>query len=141
MLKTNTKKARENLMKYIRDYSLDELTGNYGIPEEELETDDQIRLRLWNIFKREKVKHDLRFKAKRISFYDLFVEWAQGLAMGGLFCFWYNRSAVDDLGDILEETESEKARFTEEQAEAKLTSLIYCEILRNIDKDWSIWEV
>lgn len=141
MLKTNSKKARANLMKYIRDYSLDELTGNYGIPVEELETDDQIRLQIWNIFKREKVKHDLRFKKKKIGFYALFCEWVQGLPMGNMFCYLYNRSAVDDLGTILEETESEKARFTEEQAMTRLTDLIYREILRNIDSDWRIWEV
>lgn len=141
MLKSNSKKARANLMNYIRFYALDELTGNYGIPETDLETDDQVRLQIWNTFKSEKVKGDLRFKARRVSFYDLFFEWAQGLAMGGLFCYWYNRSAKDDLGAILEETEAEKAKFTEEQAEKRLTDLIYREILRNIDSDWKIWEV
>lgn len=45
-------------------------------------------------------------------------------------CYYYNRSAVDDLGAILEETDSEKARYSEQQAETRLTYLIYRELVR-----------
>lgn len=45
-------------------------------------------------------------------------------------CYYYNRSAVDDLGAILEETAEEKARYSEAQAETLLTSLIYRELVR-----------
>lgn len=45
-------------------------------------------------------------------------------------CYYYNRSAVDDLGAILEETEEEKARFTEQEAEQLLTDLIYRELTK-----------
>jgi hypothetical protein len=39
--------------------------------------------------------------------------------------YYYNRSAITDLGDILEETEDERNRYTESQAEKLLTKLIY----------------
>jgi exopolyphosphatase/guanosine-5'-triphosphate,3'-diphosphate pyrophosphatase len=44
----------------------------------------------------------------------------------------YNRSEVDDLGEILEETESEKKRYTEREAESFLTRLIYNEIKKEV---------
>lgn len=48
--------------------------------------------------------------------------------MGNLFCYYYNRSAVDDLGEILEETDEEKAKYSEQQAEELLSRLIYREM-------------
>ena len=58
----------------------------------------------------------------------IFEDWARGLALGNLFCYYYNRSAVDDLGEIMEETEEEKAKYTEQEAEETLTRLIYREM-------------
>ena len=59
-----------------------------------------------------------------------FEEWAAGLPSILDTCYYYNRSAVDDLGAILEETDSEKARYSEQQAETRLTYLIYRELVR-----------
>lgn len=41
---------------------------------------------------------------------------------------------VDDLGAILEETDQEKARYTEQQAEQLLTDLIYRELVKGAAK-------
>ena len=49
-------------------------------------------------------------------------------------CYFYNRSAVDDLGEILEETDEEKAKYNERQAEDLLTWLIYRELLKGEKK-------
>lgn len=57
-----------------------------------------------------------------------FEDWAQGLPSILNTCYYYNRSAVDDLAAILEETDSEKNHYTEQQAEARLTVLIYREL-------------
>lgn len=57
-----------------------------------------------------------------------FVDWCQGLPSVLDTCYYYNRSAVDDLAAILEETDSEKNRYTEQQAEARLTAMIYREL-------------
>lgn len=125
MLKTNSKAARENLMKYIMqdlDYleerrSYDIETGNAVY---DLTKDANICAYIWDIFRSE---HKRGFSQKD------FEEWASGLALGNLFCYYY-MSAVDILGDILEETEAERSRYTEEAAENLLTSLIYREIMK-----------
>lgn len=57
-----------------------------------------------------------------------FADWCAGLPGVLDTYYYYNRSAVDDLGAILEETEEEKARYTEEQAEKTITILIYKEL-------------
>ena len=48
--------------------------------------------------------------------------------------YYYNVSAVDLLAEWLEETEEEKKRFTEEQAEEKITYLLYCELQKGVEK-------
>ena len=48
------------------------------------------------------------------------------------YCYWYNRSAVDDLGNILQQTSEKKAKYTEGQAEKELTRLIYREIIKEV---------
>lgn len=83
----------------------------------------------------------LEFKAEYLHGYNaritdkfaLFESWASGLAMNGLFLYYYNVSAVDLLGEWLMETESEKARYTEEQAEKHITRLIWREVFAHCD--------
>ena len=61
-----------------------------------------------------------------------FEEWASGLPADGLFDY-YDRTyenAINILGDILDETEEERNKFTFSQAEHLLTSLIYDELLK-----------
>ena len=117
-LKTNSKKARENIQKYIMDNFNGE---NYKLktPETFLETAEIIL----DIFRRE-------YSDKRYSGKENFVNWAAGLPSILDTCYYYNRSAVDDLGGILEESETEKSRFTEMQAEELLSSLIYRELIK-----------
>ena len=117
-LKTNSKKARENIQKYI----MDNFTGEvYGIetPKTFQETSEVIL----EVFRNE--KQDVRYSEK-----ENFANWAAGLPSILDTCYYYNRSAVDDLGEILEETETEKSRFTETQAEELLSSLIYRELIK-----------
>ena len=61
---------------------------------------------------------------------QVFIDWAQGLPSVLDTCYYYNRSAVDDLGAILEQSEREKAQYSEQQAEQMLTHLIYRELKR-----------
>ena len=63
-----------------------------------------------------------------------FEAWASGLALGGLFCYYYNRSAVDDVQKILNETDEEAQDYTEAEAERFLTRLIYMEIRRRANR-------
>lgn len=122
MLRTNSKQARANIMAYIRqdiDYLMErDSTISEG------SSDEEVCRVIWDIF-RDETKYD-----QEKSPVACFFNWAQGLALGGLFCYYYNRSAVKDLGDILEETEDERNMYSEQSAEKLLTHLIYSEIVR-----------
>ena len=125
MLKTNSKKACENIRKYIMQDSdyLSECAEYDGVT---LNEERDFLAYAWRLFEEQK-KHDIENNYSNPNF-AIFLDWACGLALGGLFCYYYNRSAVDDLGTILEETEEEKAQYTEQQAEEMLSRLIYREL-------------
>lgn len=121
MLKTNSKKAKENIKAYIMEnYNADGYEENE--PEamaktfEEVATvilADVVRVEGWR---------------KNTPKQTMFIEWAKGLP--GLLdtCYYYNRSAIEDLKNILEETDEEANRYTEAQAEELLSRLIYREL-------------
>lgn len=122
MLKTNSRQARENVQAYIMQH----FDGcNYDI--ETPETFTHIAAVIMDVFGSEKPAEG---GYSRMSEQERFTEWAAGLPSILDTCYYYNRSAVDDLGAILEETAEEKARFTEQEAESRLTYLIYRELVR-----------
>lgn len=123
MLKTNSKKAKENIKKYIiNNFNFEDNTEEIG----EGATFEQVAQFIYARFWDEVGKW--RTKNMRESEADSFEYWASGLPSTLNTCYYYNRPAVDDLGDILEETAEERARFDEMQAEKMLTYLIYREI-------------
>ena len=125
MLRTNTKKAIEN----IRAYVINGFDGtNYGI--ETPETFEEVARAIYNTFADEYLYEYNRRRNEQ----EVFVEWCAGLPSIIDTCYYYNRSAVADLGDILEETEEERNRYTETQAEETLSRLIYREITRGARK-------
>lgn len=137
MLKTNSKKAIENIKSYVLDhFDPENYEVNFWENIEKARTNTTIDLNrfsiaahyIYNCFYHEKVKHDKR----RMTEQALFFDWCSGLPSILDTCYYYNRSAVDDLAVILEETEEEKARFTEAQAEERLTYLIYREIKKAV---------
>ena len=121
MLRTNSKKAKENVRAYILDHfdpcDYDEWAGSE-------ESFPDVAKFIFQTFQTEK-----RYTAFGPSFND-FLDWCQGLP--GLLdtCYFYNRSAVADLAEILEETEEEARKYTESDAEKLLTLLIWREISR-----------
>lgn len=117
MLKTNSKKAAENIRAYIVEgFAPEGYTDN---PPQDFPT---IAAFILDTFRDVRYYHGSEAAA--------FADWCAGLPSVLDTCYFYNRSAVDDLGAILEETETEKARYTEQQAEQLLTSLIYRELLK-----------
>lgn len=131
MLKTNTKKARENIRKYIIDIYDDTEDYSHHNIDTDKQTFEEIAEVIKEVFHLEKLNNENiknYYRVKNYSMYEIFKEWCQGLPSIIDTCYYYNRSAVKDLGDILEETEEERSRFTEEEAEEKLTYLIYREI-------------
>lgn len=133
-LKTNTKKAKQNIMDYIKAWDLDYLEERRAFEVEEgrpvynLNNDANICAFIYQIFQEEKPGSDEYYKRRKMNVFEIFKDWAQGLPLGGLFCYYYNREARDDVAAILEETEEEKAKFTEEKATELLTYLIFREI-------------
>ena len=123
MLRTNSKKAAEN----IRAYIVDNFT-----PENYTDTPPQdwpnIAAFILDTFRSEKYSCIQDARYYHGSEFAAFTDWCAGLPSVLDTCYFYNCSAVDDLGAILEETEQEKARYTEQQAEQLLTSLIYREL-------------
>lgn len=130
MLKTNSKKAREN----IREYIVNHFDPSNYEPEKNPETFPEIAKFILDTFQEEKY-YSLEYMRKAgLSEHNVFADWAAGLPSVLDTCYYYNRSAVDDLAAILEETDEEKARYTEHQAETMLTHLIYRELLRGCKK-------
>ena len=62
--------------------------------------------------------------------FQAFEHWAQGLSLE-MFTY-YLHTAVNLLGDLLEESSEERAKFTQEQAEQLLTKLIYRELTEGV---------
>ena len=125
MLKTNNKKARENVRNYIiARFTPEGYTDN---PPQEF---PEIARFILATFRNEKYHLPQDFRYYRNNELAVFADWCAGLAGVLDTCYYYNRSAVDDLGAILEETEEEKAHYTEEQAENTLTFLIYWELVK-----------
>ena len=125
MLKTNSKQARENVKAYIINNFVFE---PYGEKVEEPKTFKDIAIYIMDAFHIEKVKDEKR----KMNIPDLFEEWCQGLPSVLDTCYYYNRSAVEDLGDILEQTQAERSQYTERQAEHRLTYLIYSELVKAV---------
>lgn len=123
MLKTNSKKAREN----VRDYIVKNTCGeSYGVPADALKTFDGCARFIIETY-REEYKHDPAFT--RFGFcFGSFREWCAGLPSALDTCYFYNRSAVVDAAAILEETPAESEKYSESDAENLLTVLIFREL-------------
>lgn len=122
MLRTNTKKARENVRNYIMsgfepEYNNDIMPTNFAEMARAIMADFR-RAKKWEL--------ERRYANEQLVFAD----WCSGLPGIIDTCYYYNRSAVDDLGEILEETPEEKSRYTESDAERMLTYLIYSELTK-----------
>lgn len=124
MLRSNSKKAKENIRQYIREI----FDGsNYGIDEPE-SFEDLARI-IMDTFRDEKLNPEREYNRRRgYSDQRVFEDWCQGLPSIIDTLYYYNRSAVDDLARILEETPEEAEKYSEQDAERTLTYLIFREL-------------
>lgn len=127
MLKSNSKKAREN----VKNYILDNFTPENYTETPPTETRDIMQF-IYNCFISEKFSIENEKRYYKYNEYNAFVDWCAGLPSIIDTCYYYNRSAVDDLGAILEETQTEKSKYTESGSEKMLTYLIYNVIKKEI---------
>lgn len=127
MLRTTCKKALGNIRKYILDNT--DITGydKYKTPE----TFSEAALIIWDEFQNAK-KYELC--RPRTNIQECFFDWCAGLPSILDTCYYYNRSAVQDLASILEETEAEASKYSETQAERQLSWLIFREIMKEVRK-------
>ena len=127
MLRTNSSKARENIKHYIINNF--DCTGYTNTPPEEWR---EIATFILDTFRKEKYSLPEDYRYYNNNECAAFTDWCAGLPSVLDTGYYYNRSAVADLASILEETEEEKERFTEEKAEILLTALIYRELKRGV---------
>ena len=127
MLKSNSKKAREN----VKNYILDNFTPESYTDTPPTETREIMQF-IYNCFISEKFSIESEKRYYKYNEYFAFIDWCAGLPSVLDTCYYYNRYAVDDLGAILEETETEKSRYTESEAEKMITYLIYNVIKKEI---------
>ena len=121
-----TKKAIGNIRAYIMDnFTPENYTDN---PPKDF---PEVAAFILAVFRKEKMS-DLRYR--NCNEFAAFADWCSGLPSVLNTCYYYNRSAVADLGRILEETAEEKARFSEPEAERRLTWLIYRELRKGAAK-------
>ena len=128
MLKTNSKKAIENIKNYIIN-NFDFTNYDGYVEDEEPTTFEAIAKFIYKCFITEKRYNNDNYKYSEQA---IFLDWCSGLPSVIDTCYFYNRSAVEDLAVILEETETEKAKYSEADAEKLLTNLIYREIKKAI---------
>lgn len=129
MLKTNSKIVRDR----IRAFILSAENVEEFAPEAPNETYNDKARAIYADFMRY-YDGDNRNKYRPRPYQEAFEEWAAGLPAILDTRYYYNISAVDLLGDILEETAEERAKYDESAAEHMLSYLIYREISREAMK-------
>ena len=123
MLRSNSKKVIEK----VRSYITDGIDPDYFGLAEEPDFPETCKLIL-------QACEDEKFYNRIRSGLDTFRDWAQGLPSAFNTMYYYNVSALDLLADWLEETESEKAKYSESEAEEMITRLIYRELIKGASK-------
>lgn len=135
MLRTNSKKAMENIRKEIVD-SYEAANEYYTFESREAKTDfNEICADILEAFRIEKLENNRYYIAGRANRNEMFMDWMHGLPTAfPVADDIFLRSAIDFLGNILEETEEEKARYTEDKAEKLACSLLYRELEKGARK-------
>lgn len=124
MLRTNSKEVKVKVKQYIMDGFDPEAYGYEQYYNVDKENFSCVAHAIYECLYDEKIKYN----NQKLPKYEYFKDWMQGLCSMVDSSYYYNISAIDLLADWLEETEEEKKRFTEEQAEEKITWLLYREL-------------
>lgn len=125
MLKKNSKKAIANLEKFILDGC--DFDG-YDF-EKTPSTPNECMKAIYDEF----VKEAYSTPSERSqNEQEAFIDWLQWLPSIIDSSYYYKVSAIEILGDILEETKEERARFSVTEAESLLSYMIYRRIKKAI---------
>ena len=124
MLSTNSKEFKSKIRKYIMD-GFDSIGFGYDeYKNVDSENFSCVAHAIFDCFYKEKIKHDSMNKPR----YFLFQEWCSGLCNMINTSYYYNVSAVELLGDWMEQTKEERNKYTESQAEERITQLLCREL-------------
>ena len=123
MLRSNSKKVIEK----VRSYITDGIDPDYFGLAEAPDFPSACKLILTAC------ENEKRYSRSRSGF-ETFRDWAQGLPSAFNTMYYYNVSALDLLADWLEESESEKSKYNESEAEEMITRLIYRELAKGAAK-------
>lgn len=123
--RTNSKQARQNIRAYIM--------ANFDGSSYDIETPSTFKETAAVILSIFRDEIPALGSYARMSEGQRFEVWAKGLPSILDTCYYYNRSAVDDLGAILEESDEEKNQYSEDQAATLLTALIYRELIKGAE--------
>lgn len=144
MIRSTSKEVKEAVKTYIMDHFEDALCNyldkNGKVHSNDLQMLETVNINnykevctaIFEIFKAEKITKDQRYKAGRISMQDLFIDWCYGLCSAIDTSYCYNVSALDLLGNWLHQNEYEKSQYSESEAEIKISSIIYREIMQQV---------
>ena len=127
-LKTNTKQARKNIQQYIINHNgLDNGDTRRGeFPE--------IATAIYNRFIKEAFATENEKRYYNGYEFAAFEGWCWGLCGALKSANFLLQNGVDVLGDILEESQAERSKYTEEQAEQKIIYLFYREIKKAVQE-------
>lgn len=135
MRKLNCKEVNEALKNEIMD-SYESAEEYYTYDGAEMKTEyNDICKDILKMFECEKLNGDLRYKASNMSKQDLFVEWMSGLPSAfPVSCDIFLGSAAEWLGNILDETETEKQKYSDSKAERTSCLILYRELNKHAQK-------
>ena len=123
MLRTNSKKAKQNIKNYIMDVFNDYVTDCGSYPENAAATLADAAAVIF-----QDVKRVLNIKHNNYVSQADFTRYAAMLP-GYVETFW---NAWDALKAILEETDAEAAHYTNADAEKVLTAIVYRELINAV---------
>lgn len=129
MLKTNSRQVKEKVKAFISQIfdasSYDREDLNNAPIEEQIQF---IARTCW-----QELGHEV--KRNHSSFQEMFISWCQGLpSLIDTASYYCHSSAVDLVGDMLEQTKEERAKYSEPEAEKLLSYLIYKEVANDLFK-------
>lgn len=132
-MKSTRKEVKHNIHMYIcRHFD----PTNYGREKDEFRTFHDIAIYIFETFAAEYRLNDPQTLRYYRTQENAFISWLQGLPSVLDPEYYYKESAVDLVAAWMDETQAEKERFTEDQAEYYASRLIYREIMAEMMKEY-----
>lgn len=128
MRRTTTKEVKAIIKAFVME-NYDGSGFDEGTPEAEAQTfEEMARVILADVKRVNGYAVGRKYNGRVYSWQMAFCDWCAGLPNLLDTSVYYCGSAVDLLGEWLDETEEEKVKYTETEAETMIDSLLYREI-------------